>query len=171
MVESGVFRDDPEGRIELIYGEIREMVHPGPLHEDIVDLLTEWSFAHVDLKQIRVRVEKTLGISELDSIPRPDIAWVRQQSYSDSRPTPGDVLLVIEVSDTRLSYDAGPKSRLYAEAGIPEYWIVNVRKKSIEVFRNPSKQGYQSEANYSVRDKVSPLALPSAKLAIKTLFQ
>ena len=63
VVDGAVFRDDPDRRFELIFGEIREMVRPGPLHENIIDLLAEWSFANVDTSRIRVRIEKTLGHS------------------------------------------------------------------------------------------------------------
>lgn len=171
MLEGGVFEGSDEPRIELIFGEIREMVHPGPVHEDIVDLLTEWSFANVNVRQVRTRVEKTFGIPELDSVPRPDIAWVRQRSYKAGRPRVKDVLLIIEVSDTTLAFDTGEKLLLYAQAGVKEYWVVNVRMKSIEVFRNPTKKGYRTSQAFSVGDVVSPLALPSAKLAVKSLFE
>jgi hypothetical protein len=170
ILEEGILDADDENKIELIFGEIREMVHPGPAHEDIIDLLEEWSHASVDRKQIRVRIEKTLGIPELDSVPRPDVASVRQQSYRSARPRVKDVLLVIEVSDTTLAFDTEVKLLLYAQAGVREYWVVNVRMKSIEVFRQPSKKGYRSSQAFSVRDVVAPLALPSAKLPVQSLF-
>jgi Uma2 family endonuclease len=170
ILEGGVFNAEAEEKIELIFGEIREMVHPGPVHEDIVDLLDQWSQATVDPEQIRVRVEKTLGIPELDSVPRPDIAWVRQRSYKSGRPRVKDVLLIIEVSDSTLAFDTNEKLTLYAHAGVKEYWVVNVRMKSIEVFRRPSKTGYRSTQAYSVQDVVSP-QLRRRKLPVKRLFE
>ena len=125
VMDGAVFRDDPDRRFELILGEIREMVHPGPLHENIIDLLAEWSFANVDTRKIRVRIEKTLGIPELDTVPRPDLAWVNQQDYSGARPSVRDVLLLIEVADTTLAFDTGEKLLIYAKAGIKEYWVVD----------------------------------------------
>ena len=170
ILEGGIIDADAENKIELIFGEIREMVHPGPAHEDIIDLLEEWSHLQVDRREIRVRIEKTLGIPELDSVPRPDVAWVKQQSYRTRRPAVKDVLLVIEVADTTLAFDTEQKLLLYAQAGLREYWVVNVRMKSIEVFRNPTKKGYRSSQAYSIRDVISPLALPTAKLEVRTLF-
>lgn len=170
ILERGILAADDENKVELIFGEIREMVHPGPAHEDIVDLLEEWSHEHVDRRQIRVRIEKTLGIPELDSVPRPDVAWVKQQSYRARRPRVKDVLLVIEVADTTLAYDTDEKLQLYAQAGVREYWVVNVRMKSIEVFRQPAKKGYRSSQAHSIRDVVSPLCLPSAQLLVRSLF-
>lgn len=170
MVEAEVFGEADEKRVELIFGEVREMVHPGPVHEDIVDLLNEWSFANVDVKRIRIRIEKTLGIPELDSVPRPDVAWVSQQSYKSGRPRVKDVLLIIEVSDSTLAFDTEEKLQLYAQAGIQGYWVVNVRMKSIEVFRNPTKKGYRNSQAFSLRDVVAPLAVPTAKLEVRTLF-
>jgi Uma2 family endonuclease len=81
------------------------------------------------------------------------------------------LLLLIEVSDSTLAFDTGEKMQLYAQAGVKEYWVVNVRMKSVEVFRQPSKKGYRSAQAFSVGDVISPLSLPTAKLAIKTLFE
>jgi Uma2 family endonuclease len=170
MAEKGIF-DDPNRRFELVFGEILEMVHPGPLHEDIVDLLEQWSHAVVDAKKVRVRVEKTLGIPELDSVPRPDIGWVRQQSYRSARPKVKDVLLIVEVADTTLAFDRKVKRKLYAQAGVREYWIVNARSQAIEVFRNPAGDNYETRLRFEIGESVSPLALPSAKLPVKMLFQ
>jgi Uma2 family endonuclease len=170
VMDGAVFRDDPERRFELILGEIREMVQPGPLHENIIDLLAEWSFANVNTRHVRVRIEKTLGIPELDSVPRPDVAWVKQQDYSGARPRVKDVLLIIEVSDTTLAFDTRDKLLLYAQAGIKDYWVVDVKSKAVRVFRGPTKKGYRSAQAFSLDDEVAPLAVPDAKLAVKSLF-
>jgi Uma2 family endonuclease len=168
--ENEVFRDDPVRRFELIFGEIREMVHPRPLHEEIVDLLTQWSFAQLDGEKVRVRIQQTLGIPELDSVPRPDIAWVRQKSYRTARPRVKDVLLIIEVSDTSLKFDLSTKQELYGQAGVREYWVVDVRAKAIHVFRRPAKDGYVSTKIYSVAETISPLAASTAELSLAWLF-
>ncbi len=170
VMDGAVFRDDPDRRFELILGEIREMVHPGPLHENIIDLLAEWSFANIDTRKIRVRIEKTLGIPELDTVPRPDLAWVNQQDYSGARPSVRDVLLLIEVADTTLAFDTGEKLLIYAKAGIKEYWVVDVKAKALRVFPSPNKKGYRSAQALSLGDKIAPLAVPDAELDVKSLF-
>ena len=117
-----------------------------------------------------MRIEKTLGIPELDSVPRPDVAWVKQQDYSGARPRVKDVLLIIEVSDTTLAFDTRDKLLLYAQAGIKDYWVVDVKSKAVRVFRGPTKKGYRSAQAFSLDDEVAPLAVPDAKLAVKSLF-
>jgi Uma2 family endonuclease len=78
------------------------------------------------------------------SRPEPDIALLKPQRYSAKKPvTPSDVLLVVEVADTTLKYDREEKGPLYAEAGIPEYWIVNLPERVIEVYIEPSGGSYK----------------------------
>jgi Uma2 family endonuclease len=170
MIASGVFEQPHESRIELMFGELREMPPPGFLHEDIVDFLTEWSAAVLPKKRAKLRVQQTIGIPELASTPVPDIAWVTQQRYQDRRPEAKDVWLVIEVADRSLDYDLEDKSSLYSQAGIKEYWVVNVKMKSVHVFRGPTKKGYRRTDTFSVRDTLSPLCIPDAVLSIKDHF-
>lgn len=170
MVASGIFEAPYEARIELIFGELRERPPPGLLHEDYVDFLMEWSNDVLPRKRAKVRVQQTIGVPELDSIPVPDIAWVARRRYQDRRPTSSDVWLIIEVADSSLEYDVGEKQLLYAQAGIKDYWVVNVRMKCVEVFRRPSKKGYRDAQAHSTSDLLSPLALPDASLSIKELF-
>ena len=130
----------------------------------------EWSADVLPRKQAKVRVQQTLGIPQLDSIPLPDIAWVARRRYRDRRPQGGDVWLIIEDADTSLDFDLGEKCLLYSQAGIREYWVVSVRRKNVSVFRSPSKKGYRSRAVFAIRDTISPLSVPDASLSIKELF-
>ena len=170
MVASGIFEEPYESRIELIFGELREMPPPGLLHEDYVDFLMEWSGDMLPRKRAKVRVQQTVGIPELDSIPLPDIAWVARRRYQDRRPQTSDVWLIIEVADSSLEYDLGEKQLLYSQAGIKEYWVVNARMKCVEVFRRPTKKGYRDAQAYSVSDVLSPLTVPQAVPSIRELF-
>jgi Uma2 family endonuclease len=170
MIASGVFEGPSEPRVELVFGELREMPPPGLLREDYVGFLMEWSADVLPRKRAKVRVQQTVGIPELDSMPLPDIAWVARRRYHDRRPEAGDIWLIIDVADSSLDHDLGQKCELYARAGVREYWVVNVRMKSIEVFRKPGKTGYKSTEAYSIRDTLSPLSVPEAALSIKDLF-
>ena len=78
-----------------------------------------------------------------DSKPEPDIALLRPRDdyYSEGTPQPSDILLVIEVADSSLDFDRDTKVALYAEAGIPEYWIVNLIDNCVEVHRGPKADG------------------------------
>ena len=86
MIECGAFDPRRERRIELIYGELREMSPPGPTHEDLVDWLARWSMENTKKEEVRVRVQNSIGLPELDSAPQPDIAWVKPKNYRDALP-------------------------------------------------------------------------------------
>ncbi|MCA9196912.1 MAG: Uma2 family endonuclease [Planctomycetales bacterium] len=126
MIQAGVFAERANQRIELIYGEMREVNPPNPPHEDIVDKLMYWSMDRAPRDQVRIRIQNSLGIPALDSLTIPDVAWMVARDYHRQRPEPADVLLLIEVADSTLQSDRKEKGPLYAAAGIQEYWIVNV---------------------------------------------
>src|SRR4051794_40843536 len=112
MVRRGDFADTEE-RLELIFGEIRAMPAPDPPHEYATDTLNAWSFESLPRGTIWVRVQGSVGIPAVDSVPLPDRLWLRPLDYSKRRPLPEDVLLVIEVSDSTLSFDRGQNAKLY----------------------------------------------------------
>ena len=146
------------------------MSPPGPRHEEAVDALSEWSHEQVDRTSVRVRVQSTVGLPELDSVPLPDVAWVRRRSYLKARPEGADLFLVIEVSDSSLNYDRGTKAKLYAASGIADYWVVNLRDECIEVFRDPQEGEYQSHEVFDRGHTVRPLKFPKLKLSVTKLF-
>ena len=133
MVAAGIFREDE--RLELIGGEIVEMAPIGHrhaacdsnLHERFVRGLGDRAFVW---GQGPARLA-------IDSVPEPDLALLRRRSYQTGAPRPEDVLLVVEVAESSLRYDRTTKLRLYASAGVPEYWIVSVGGEWIEVCRSP----------------------------------
>jgi Uma2 family endonuclease len=170
MIECGAFDEGRPRRLELIRGEIREMTPPGPLHEDVLDRLVEWSYENRPKRRVRIRVQNSIGIPELDTAPQPDLAWVARRDYGRRRPTVDDVLLLIEVSGSTLKFDRGLKAALYAEAGIADYWIVNTRDRVIEVYRNPQEGRYRRSNIHSGDDEVHPLAFPSIALRPAVLW-
>ena len=171
MIESGVFLDQGDVRTELIYGEVRIVNPPNPPHEDTVDVLMYWSVDVTPRDQIRVRVQNSLDIPELDSVPEPDIAWMKVRTdFRTRRPQPDDVLLLFEVSDSSLAKDRLEKSRLYAEAGIVEYWIVNLVDGRLEIYRDPCDGIYQSCQTRNRGERISPLCQPNAWLEVDRAF-
>src|SRR5437016_5067831 len=126
MVAAGVF--DEDARIELIKGEIVDMPPPGPEHENSVTYLHFVFFHHVGRQAVIWPQGNSIGLPDSDSRPQPDITilkW-RDDFYKAKRPTAEDVLLLVEVAYSSLKFDRGVKLKLYAEAGIPEYWVVNL---------------------------------------------
>ena len=95
--------------------------------------------------------------------------WLVQKRYR-RHPLPGDILLLIEVADTTLPLDLGEKATLYAEAGIPEYWVVDIEGRRLLAHRQPAGGGYSDVRSFAGDDGVAPLSDPKALLKGNDLF-
>jgi Uma2 family endonuclease len=171
MIERGDFDGANRRRIELINGDLRELSPIGSLHEVVVDRLTEWSVRSLPQGRAWVRVQNSIGLPELGSAPEPDIAWVARRDFTHGRPKPADVLLVIEVAESSLSYDRGEKADLYAAAGIADYWVVNLPEQSIEVRRDPANGRYRTLRTYTADEELRPLCAAEIALRPAMLWQ
>jgi Uma2 family endonuclease len=166
MAATGILAQDD--RVELIDGEIVEMSPIGDPHAAAVINLTHLLVPRVG-DQARVAVQGPVRVPPR-SIPQPDLALLRPRSYWHEGATTPDALLVIEVSDTSLQYDRTVKLRLYARAAIPEYWIVDVNTKTVEVYRSPSGEGYANRQVLARGESVALLAFPDATISISAIF-
>ena len=168
MIASGVLRDDE--RIELIEGEMIDKAPIGALHAWMVHRLSE--LLRMDVAP-RADVWVQLPVALADSSqPQPDLALIRTkpEGYGRQLPREQDILLVIEVSDTTLAYDQGTKQRLYAKHNIPEYWIVDVQAKRVEVYLDPSSNGYIRKSQYAGSEVISPEECQQVKIELARLF-
>jgi Uma2 family endonuclease len=170
MIRRGDFEPREDHHVELIYGEISPMSPINPAHSFAVALLNEWSFESLPRGAAWVWTQSSFDIPLLESAPEPDVAWLRRQDYSTRRPTPEDVLLVIEVADSSLARDRGLKAGLYAAAGLADYWIVNIPERSIEVRRDPQGGSYASVVVLKAGDEARPLAFPEIALPVSRIF-
>jgi Uma2 family endonuclease len=168
MGDAGVF--SPEERVELLDGEILTMPPIGPRHAGDVDrlayfLITAFGRRAVVRGQNPVRLD---GYSE----PEPDIALLRPRDdfYASRHPEPHDVFALIEVAETSLAYDRGKKLRAYARRGIAEYWIIDLRRDEILVYREPSKTGYGSESAGARGDTLAFAAFPDDTFPVDDLL-
>ena len=168
MAEAGILRADD--RVELIEGEIIQMPPIGSAHASVVDNLVALVTNQASAPDVRVRVQNPVRLDDR-SEPVPDLALLRPRAdrYRSAHPTPGDVLLLVEVSDTSLAYDRDIKVPLYASAGIPEVWVVNILAQLIEVHRDPADGEYRSLTVARTGDVLSPhlvaeLAVPVAEI-------
>lgn len=157
-------------RVDLIRGEVRFMSPAGPEHEDILTYLEDWSSEWASKYGYLKRSEKSVEFAELESVPEPDLVWVKRRRYRKARPKAADVGLVIEISYSSLAEDLGEMAELYAEAGIAEYWIVNCIDSVIEVHRQPVNGVYQQHFVVEPRQTISPLIAPGAMLDVADLF-
>lgn len=171
MIDQGVFADRLDARIELINGEIRELTPPNPPHCYVVDLLTYWSADYAPRDQVHLRVQNSLGIPEFDSVPEPDVAWMKARNYRRKHPQPRDVLLLIEVAESSLASDRGEKAELYASAKVKDYWIVNLNDWCIEVHRRPLRGKYRNVETFQIGQTVCPLLFPDIELEVASLFR
>jgi Uma2 family endonuclease len=162
MGELGVFEED--ARLELTEGEVIEMPPIGPGHATVVDRLNElFVVTYRDAALVRTQNPSIVGPR---SLPRPDLALVRRLDYSTRHPTPEDVLLLVEVSDTTLRYDRERKVPLYARHGIAEVWLVDLAGQIVTAYGDPGDKGYRSARTYRRGDRLSPLAFPDRPLAV-----
>lgn len=169
MVERGAF-DHLNRKIELIRGEIHQMNPAGPLHDDLIAFLNDWSVRSTDPSLVRVNVQTGLELAELASRPEPDLLWVRAGRYRDHHPTAKDVLLAIEVADSSLQSDLVEKASLYAEAAIVEYWIVDVQGRCIHLFRDPVAGHFTHRGIAKVGEVLLPTAPCLMPLDLQDLF-
>lgn len=135
LVELGVFEGE---RIELLDGRLVRMSPIGPPHSSTIDRLTLFCVMRLSGRAL-VRVQNPFAALDV-SEPEPDLAIVPPGNYETEHPERAD--LIIEVAESSLDYDRGPKLRVYAECGVPEYWIVNLVERCIEVYRKPGSGRY-----------------------------
>lgn len=149
MGEAGIFSKDE--RVELIDGEVLKMSPIGWRHMWCVNALN-MLLARLAGGRYVVSVQNPLIISEHGE-PQPDLVLIRDLPPG-RLPTPGDVLLVVEVSDTTLTYDKNVKLPRYAAAGIPEVWVLKLQNEAIEVHSEPGPDGYRKTVRYARGERV-----------------
>ncbi len=170
LVARGAF--PPGARIQLLDGEILEMTPQSPDHALAVRAVEE-ALRRVFTHGYDVRVQMPLGVGD-DSEPEPDVAVVRGH-FRDFRTHPLTAELVVEVADSSLEFDRSRKAARYASAGIPEYWIVNLVDRRVEVLRDPAgapagEPGYQTQFAAGVGDTVAALLHPNHRIEVISLL-
>ena len=166
-VELGLFGENP--RLELIRGEIYPKMPMNRPHATAVSK-AEKAVAHAFGTGFYVLSQLPIGLST-DGEPEPDLAVVAGEpdDYTD-HPTEKDMLLVLEISDTTLAFDRGEKSEVYAEAGIPEYWILDINARTLEVRREPRGKTYWSIQLHDDTQSIAPLSAGGATVAVRALL-
>ncbi len=163
MIETGILSE--HDRVELIHGEIITMSPVGKMHTAVVDRINKAFNRKIDTEAI-VRVQSPIVIPN-HSDPEPDITLLKPQPdfYASDYAQPDDVLLIVEVAKTSWDYDYQVKRPLYASAGIPELWLVNLNKHEIEVHRTPAPDTYKNITILQSGDEV-PLPVPGIEATV-----
>ena len=156
--------------MELIEGEIIEMSPIGSRHAACVNIVSDVCNQGLRGKVI-VRSQNPIVLDDF-SEPEPDVSVLRfrEDYYRNAHPRPEDVLLVIEVADTTVSYDRQVKAPLYARAGIPEYLIFNLPGDLVEYYSRPESGAYQNTQLLKRGDRFESSVVPGLTLDVQTIL-
>jgi Uma2 family endonuclease len=169
MAEAGILGEDD--RVELIDGDIIDMAPIGQDHAATVNKLTRALVIAFGDRAI-VSVQNPVRLNRFNE-PQPDFAVFRPRAdfyATGERPGPADTLLVIEVADSSLRYDRTVKLPLYARAGIPEVWIVDLRRRMVDVYLSPSGDGFATLTTHGQDDTVALSQAPEITVAVRQVF-
>ncbi len=168
MASAGILSADD--RVELLDGQVVEMSPIGNRHAASVDELTE-QFVMLLADRVRVRIQGPVRLSDL-SEPEPDVALLvrREDRYAGGHPRAEHVRLLVEVADASIEKDRSVKLPLYAQAGIPEVWIVDLGSKCIEVYRQSAGRSYGHRRTVKPGETLSPEAFPDAELSADAIL-
>lgn len=174
LIDLGLFHEDE--RIELLDGLLVEMSPINPRHAVCVDKLSR-VVNHLLYNKAWIRVQAPITIEGRASQPQPDvaIAVLQPEVYEERHVKAEEVFLLVEVADSSLHSDQTDKLELYASAGVPEYWIVNLVDNRLEVYQEPylletGEGGYKVKRIYLRNDTVSTQAFPECQVALNEIL-
>jgi Uma2 family endonuclease len=155
MVEAGILEEDE--RVELIQGELISMSAKGSRHEALKGALTDrWCRGRPN--SCRLLQETTLRLSA-DTYLEPDYV-VFPRALGLKNFCGANILLVVEVADSSLRYDAGRKAALYASFGVRELWVIDAVARTTRAFRSPAPDGYRDISDHAPCELVVPRFAP-----------
>jgi Uma2 family endonuclease len=168
MIRSGILTEDE--RVELIEGEIVRMSPIGKLHAACVIRLTMLLTRFVGQSAL-VSVQNPVHLNDFSS-PQSDVALLnpRDDFYAQAHPMPDDILLIVEVADTTAASDIAVKVPLYARAGIPVVWLVDLQRDLIEIYDQPANGAYEEAREARRGDTLTLESLPVLKFNIDEIL-
>lgn len=165
MIAAGIL---DERRVELLKGEIVEMPPEGEPHAYFSSEAGEY-LTRLLADRAMIRHSKPITLPN-NSEPEPDIAIVQRlgREYLEHHPYPDNIFLLIEYSDSSLDKDMEMKTKVYAEVGILEYWVVNLRRRQLIVFRDFQDGEYASKSTFT-GGTIYPLAFPAVAVSVDAI--
>jgi Uma2 family endonuclease len=168
MIEAGIYTEND--RIELLNGEIIEIMPKGPKHTSANSRIVRF-FVKLFDEKIIVRSQDPIwldGVSE----PEPDIVLAKwnESDYAEGHPKPADILLILEISDKTLAYDREAKARAYSRNGIQQYLLLNLQNETLEDYREPSAEGFQFKRTLRKGDRFNLVAFADIEINCDDLF-
>lgn len=165
MIRNGILNEGES--LELIDGLLvrkdrrdhqGDIMTVGPRHAKVLGLLADLLQDLLRALPLHVRSQMPVTLSGIQE-PEPDISIVKgaRRDYSEAHPSSENIFLLIEIANRSLNFDRTSKLRMYAEAGIPEYWIINLVAGTIEIYRSPQadQQTYQSHVEIAAAESVT----------------
>lgn len=164
MIESGVF--DENDQIELLNGVIVEKMPKGTKHATLNDIIATRLIQTLG-EEVCVKNQNPIWLDEF-SEPEPDIVLAKPpfERYFEKHPTPDDILLILEIADSSLGYDRNTKGLAYSRAGILQYILINVQEKTLEDYREPGADGFQSKQTLRAGQTFRLVAFPEISLSV-----
>lgn len=168
MSEMGIL--SPNERTELINGQIVLMAAKGTPHVTSLHLLANALRDRLSNAEL-VRTQDPIQLDDW-SEPEPDVVIARGTvlDYANHHPRPEEIELVVEVADSTLKQDCEIKDKLYAQAGIADYWVLDLKNRQLHVFRNPTPTGYTSHLILTEPNQFVPLAFPTLTLSLTAIL-
>jgi Uma2 family endonuclease len=168
MVDAGILREGE--RVELIRGEIIRMSPINPPHNGTIHRANHFLSRIVGDDAI-VGVQGSIRLDEYDE-PKPDLYLLRPKEdfYTTRHAGPADILLIIEVAGSSLEYDRTIKMQLYAETGVPEYWISDLQSDCVTAYSDQDNAAYRTVRQFRRGEKLSPRLLPACVIPVDALL-
>jgi Uma2 family endonuclease len=164
LIELGMFQDE---RIELLRGVLVPMSPIGAPHSATIDRLVRILVLALS-DRATVRIQNPYAALD-DSEPEPDLSVVPLGDYDAEHPERAELL--IEVAESSLSRDRGLKLHIYAENGVPEYWVVNLVDRRVEVYREPSSSGYRVVRHFERGQSIQLVRFPDVEIHVSDVLK
>lgn len=162
LVERGMFGDE---RIELLRGVLVEMSPQGEPHSRITAWLAHRFAQALAISRYDVRSHSGFAATD-DSMPEPDISVSLRRAHGGH---PSEALLLVEVAETSLTKDRTIKTEIYAQAGVPEYWIVDVKRRHVVIQTRPTRTGYARTVTREAGSVLRPTRIRSLSIAVSDI--
>jgi Uma2 family endonuclease len=168
MVDAGILSEDD--RVELIHGEVLAMSPIGPRHSAAVLRATQYLVRSAGDRAI-VGVQGSVRLDQYDE-PQPDLYLLRPKNdfYASGHAGPSDILLIIEVADSSLRFDQTIKRDLYAETGVPEYWISDIENECVITHTDLREGKYMEVHQFSRGSTLTPRLLQECRIPVDVLL-
>ena len=168
MSEAGIFTEDDQ--VELIEGEIIEMSPIGSRHAACVKRLLAL-LSGLKGEEVIISVQDPVWLDD-HTEPQPDLALLkaRDDFYASRHPIPSDVLLVVEIAETSLSYDREIKIPLYAKAGLAETWLIDLQCESVTLYTRPVEGIYRESYLFTRGESITSHTVPALSLTVDAIL-